>query len=391
MRPILYSTSMFDFGKIERAGPAAAGDGLRRLPRPLPAAHAGVQGRADRVPRRLLLPVPRPQPGLRPLRARPGAGYRARRRARSFRTSRISGWCARSAQDRTLDDLRACSTARASTGAYRFDIRPGTITQVEVTEPPVSAPRAIEKLGMAPLTSMFLFGENPSGRSASTIFAPKCTTATACRCNNGAGEWLWRPLTNPNDACASAASSTRTRKGFGLAQRDRDFRNYQDNESRFERRPSYWVEPLGHWGKGSVELRGAADATRRSTTTSSRTGCRPRRAEARKPLTYSYVMSVCASTSTLAAGRQGDCYPDRQRRGRRLRREVATTRRVLVDFAGGDLDGLNGAQPVRAEVKANGGDVDAVTVEQIPGTGTWRVAFRLTPKRRRSRSTCAAI
>ncbi len=56
------------------------------------------------------------------------------------------------------------------------------------------------------------------------------------------------------------------------------------------------------------------------------------------------------------------------------------SRRVLIDFAGGDLEGLNGAQPVRAEVKANGGDVDSVTVEQLPGTGTWRVAFRLNPK-----------
>jgi glucans biosynthesis protein len=55
-------------------------------------------------------------------------------------------------------------------------------------------------------------------------------------------------------------------------------------------------------------------------------------------------------------------------------------RRVLVDFAGGDLEGLNAAQPVKAEVKANGGEVDAVTVEQLPGTSIWRVAFRLTPK-----------
>ncbi len=59
---------------------------------------------------------------------------------------------------------------------------------------------------------------------------------------------------------------------------------------------------------------------------------------------------------------------------------ASRSRRVLIDFAGGDLEGLNGAQPVRAEVKANGGDVDSVTVEQLPGTGTWRVAFRLTPK-----------
>ncbi len=60
--------------------------------------------------------------------------------------------------------------------------------------------------------------------------------------------------------------------------------------------------------------------------------------------------------------------------------DSSRARRVLIDFAGGDLEGLNAAQPVRAEVKANGGEVDAVTIEQLPGTGTWRVAFRLTPK-----------
>jgi glucans biosynthesis protein len=60
--------------------------------------------------------------------------------------------------------------------------------------------------------------------------------------------------------------------------------------------------------------------------------------------------------------------------------EKSNSRRVLIDFAGGDLDSLNAAQPVRAEVKANGADIDSVTVEQLPGTGTWRVAFRMTPK-----------
>ena len=37
-------------------------------------------------------------------------------------------------------------------------------------------------------------------------------------------------------------------------QRRRDFANYRDLESRYERRPSLWVEMLGDAGEGAVHL-----------------------------------------------------------------------------------------------------------------------------------------
>ena len=37
-------------------------------------------------------------------------------------------------------------------------------------------------------------------------------------------------------------------------QRDRVFENYQDLEAHYHQRPGYWVEPLGQWGEGWVEL-----------------------------------------------------------------------------------------------------------------------------------------
>jgi len=43
-------------------------------------------------------------------------------------------------------------------------------------------------------------------------------------------------------------------RGFGLMQRDRDFRRYEDLEARYELRPSGWVQPGGDWGPGRVEL-----------------------------------------------------------------------------------------------------------------------------------------
>ncbi|MGC3777969.1 glucan biosynthesis protein, partial [Escherichia coli] len=39
----------------------------------------------------------------------------------------------------------------------------------------------------------------------------------------------------------------------GLLQRDRDFDHYLDGVH-YERRPSLWVEPVGDWGEGEVQL-----------------------------------------------------------------------------------------------------------------------------------------
>jgi glucans biosynthesis protein len=70
---------------------------------------------------------------------------------------------------------------------------------------------------------------------------------------NGQGEWLWRPLQNPETLQISAFVDTAP-KGFGLLQRDRAYEVFQDDDQRFERRPSLWIEPLGDWGQGMVQL-----------------------------------------------------------------------------------------------------------------------------------------
>jgi glucans biosynthesis protein len=46
----------------------------------------------------------------------------------------------------------------------------------------------------------------------------------------------------------------RSPKGFGLCQRARAFRDFEDLEARYERRPTVWIEPKGTWGTGFIEL-----------------------------------------------------------------------------------------------------------------------------------------
>ncbi len=60
-------------------------------------------------------------------------------------------------------------------------------------------------------------------------------------------------MSNPADLQVSAFVDNNPR-GFGLMQRERNFRHYEDLEARYEKRPSAWIEPIGDWGEGEVRL-----------------------------------------------------------------------------------------------------------------------------------------
>lgn len=136
------------------------------------------------------------------------------------------------------------------TGAYRFVITPGAETVMQVRAA-LYFRRAVDTLGVAPLTSMFWHGEN-SPRT-NDDFRPEVHDSDGLMLCTGAGEWLWRPLSDPPSARVATFSDENPR-GFGLLQRDRNFENYQDLEARYQLRPSAWVEPIGKWGRGSVRL-----------------------------------------------------------------------------------------------------------------------------------------
>ena len=136
------------------------------------------------------------------------------------------------------------------TGAYRFVVKPGVVTRMDVQA--TLFPREdIQQLGVAPLTSMYLHGEND--RSPKEDFRPEVHDSDGLALWTGSGERLWRPLSNP--ARLNVASfQVGAVKGFGLLQRDEAFPSYEDLEARYERRPSLWVEPLAGFDDGRVLL-----------------------------------------------------------------------------------------------------------------------------------------
>jgi periplasmic glucans biosynthesis protein len=280
--------------------------------------------------------------------------------------------------DRTLT-VYALLDSRSVAGAYQFEIRPGDITQVEV-HCELFARRAIAKLGVAPLTSMFL--TSIDGGRRFDDYRPQVHDSDGLMAETGHGQWLWRPLGNPRELRVNRFVDEGPR-GFGLVQRDRAFADYQDVESHYESRPGYWVQPLGSWGKGGVELvEIPSDEEIHDNIVAywvPAVSVAPG-----KPLTFTYLLSAFGESSRwppggrVVATRSGSPVM-----GDNRGHFAPGARRMLIDFAGGDLDGLRAEQPVKAQLSADNGVVQALTVERLPATGAWRVTFVVAPKARR--------
>lgn len=146
--------------------------------------------------------------------------------------------------------VHALLDSRSVTGSYRFVIRPGDATVMDV-DAMLFPRRTLTHVGLAPLTSMFLHGS--ANNRVNSDFRPAVHDSEGLAILNGKGERIWRPLANPRKLQVSAFID-KNPKGFGLAQRDRAFSAFEDLEARYERRPTAWVEPKGGWGDGYVEL-----------------------------------------------------------------------------------------------------------------------------------------
>lgn len=135
-------------------------------------------------------------------------------------------------------------------GAYRFVITPGEDSQVEV-KAWLFARENVRKLGLAPFTSMFLYGEN-SPRQVDD-FRPEVHDSDGVMLFTSNEDVIWRPLTNPAHLQITSLADTAP-KGFGMLQRDRGFDRYLDQEALYHRRPGLWVTPLEGFNQGRLEL-----------------------------------------------------------------------------------------------------------------------------------------
>ncbi|HSK41776.1 MAG TPA: glucan biosynthesis protein G [Arenibaculum sp.] len=283
-------------------------------------------------------------------------------------------WIEEPAPEATSITFHALLDSRSCTGAYRFVMHPGTDTLVEV-ECTIYPRNEIGKMGIAPLTSMFLHGED--GTRVFDDFRPEVHDSDGLLVATASGEWIWRPLVNPVTLRASA-SVLENPRGFGLCQRDRNFANYQDLESLYHKRPGLWVEPVGDWGKGRVELiEIPTEEEIHDNIVAYWVSDRPVRPG--EPVEYTYRLHAFLDMPRLSpAGRVTATHLGAARSPGRP--DVPSeARHFVIDFQGGDLPHLHPAEPVEAVVTVSNGELLKTFVQKNGETRGWRVFFDFIP------------
>lgn len=162
-------------------------------------------------------------------------------------------WIVKPAPDAAEITVYALMDSPSLTGAYRFIVTPGapTVMQVKSALFVRQGARNFQKIGLAPLTSMFFYGEEKNGRP--NDYRPEVHNSDGLLFTDGKQGWYWSPLANPRRLGVNTFPLNNPR-GFGLLQRDSAFESYQDLDARYDLRPSLWAEPEGEWGSGSLEL-----------------------------------------------------------------------------------------------------------------------------------------
>jgi glucans biosynthesis protein len=261
------------------------------------------------------------------------------------------------------------------TGAYKFDAMKNDNGTVIMNVHCTLFFRAnISRLGVAPLTSMYWYGENQRRKAAD--WRPEIHDNDGLAMWTGKGERIWRPLVNPPSVQTNSFVDNNPR-GFGLVQRDRDFDNYQDDGAFYNKRPGIWVEPKGNWGPGAVQLVEIPTDDE----------------------THDNIVAYWRPDGDISAGDtlsfdyrlywqdNEPAYP------KNLARTVATRigrggipgqipwprdkRKIVVDFTGGPLAQLEQRFDVKPIVSASRGKIDNAYVIKVVGTDRWRALFDL--------------
>lgn len=276
-------------------------------------------------------------------------------------------WIERPSPRATTLVIYALLDSKRVTGAYRFEVVPGAETVMNVRGV-VYLREPVAKLGLAPLTSMFTFGENQPGQDD---FRPEVHDSDGLSVWTGGGEWIWRPLVNPARLLVTSFATTNPH-GYGLMQRDRSYGSYEDPDDLYERRPSGWVEPIGPWGAGRVELVQipTPDETNDNIVAYWVLDKPP---APQQPLNYSYRLHWQRDDKEA---RPANAWVTQTRRGRGFVRKPDGQLKFVVDFDGPALKPLAPESPIQAMVSVAGNaELTQQSVTRNRVSGSWRVTL----------------
>ena len=235
----------------------------------------------------------------------------------------------------------------------------------------------IERVGVAPLSSMYWYGEAPHKERVD--WRPEIHDSDGLAILTGSGERLWRPLVNPSQVMTNSFMDKDV-KGFGLLQRDRNFDHYLDDGVFYNHRPSTWIEPFEDWGEGSVQLiemptgeetwdNIVAYWAPKAPWKTGETKMFRYRLNWLDDIPFPPGLARVISTRSGIGGPPGQSYKDRS----------PNTRKFVLDFEGANLAGLNREDGVEFIVSASRGSLAAIAnYPVVSQPNRWRGMFDLT-------------
>ncbi|WP_425072105.1 glucan biosynthesis protein [Sagittula sp. S175] len=280
-------------------------------------------------------------------------------------------WLERPAPGADSVTFHAALESPSVAGAFRFTLTPGETTIVDVDQQ-LFFRDAVDQVGIAPLTSMFLFAPNERGDFHDYREAVHDSEGLVVTTGDRS---YFRPLRNPKrlgNSYIGAASPTT----FGLVQRSRGFEDYLDSHARYDLRPSLIVEPKGDWGRGAIRLIEI-----------------PTDLESNDNIAAFWVPegSVAAGDTIALSYRLHwgiDPMPADTEHAQVLRTLAGhggvagidpevDKKKFVIDFEGGILPELSGDENVTVRATAQNGEIVQSIVERIEVDGIWRLVLEI--------------
>jgi periplasmic glucans biosynthesis protein len=261
--------------------------------------------------------------------------------------------------------IHALIDSESVTGAYRFTLRPGEATIID-TECALFARAAVDNFGLATMSATHLSG--PVDERHTDDLRPSVSEVSGLQMLTGKGEWLWRPVSN-RDTLQISTFVDENPRGFGFLQRDRNFDHYQDDDQHFETRPSLWIEPIGDWSAGGVQLIEIPSDSELNDNIIS---------------FWKPKQPLAAGSENFFAYRQFWCWSPPEQpplaiaaQSRSGRGSSPKRRRFVVEFAGDTLGLPQNAAAMKPNLTVSQGSITALRTYTVAAKKSCRISFEL--------------
>jgi periplasmic glucans biosynthesis protein len=263
--------------------------------------------------------------------------------------------------------VHALIDSESASAAARFTLRPNGVTVIDV-ELTLFPRVSLDHIGIGGMAGSFLFGRQ--GRRIGDDIRNGAYEVSGLAIHTGKGEWLYRPVTNPDTLLISVFSDENP-KGFGLVQRDRAYTDFHDDTQQWHKRPSVWIEPIGDWGNGAVQMLEIPSDSENNDNIL---------AYWRPKTPYAAGSEITIAYRQFWSKQPPDYPPLAQAMTTRTGKITGTRkRRFTVDFVGDVFANTSLPADMRPSLWSNNGSLSPTRLWHTPDQKTLRVGFDLDP------------